>query len=95
MAVNSAPRPRRRATRKRSGDDQNMSALTGTAWRQCLREKRVSVRLAAQLLGVSKKTAERYKRRGFEIPPLRSRRLAICFLRNLTLLVSMRDGVSP
>lgn len=69
-----------------------MSELTGTAWRQCLREKRVSLRLAARLIGVTKNTAEDYKRRGFEIPPLRSSRLAICFVRNLLLLLELRDG---
>ena len=91
MVRNSAPRPRRRATRKTTGSDQEMSDLTGTAWRQCLREKRVSVRLGAELIGVSRKTAERLKSRGMEIPPLRSKRLALCFLRNLTLLVTLRD----
>ena len=69
-----------------------MSQLTGTAWRQCLREKRVSVRHGAKLISVSKNTAQRYKSEGFEIPPLRSKKLALCFLRNLTLLVAIRDG---
>jgi hypothetical protein len=69
-----------------------MSSLTRAALRQCLVEKSVSVRQAARLMGVSKATVERYVRTGFEIPPLRSSKLAWCFVTNLVLLVAIREG---
>lgn len=86
---------RRKATPKRPRNEaqvEKTSELTGTAWRQCLREKRVSVREGARLIGVTKNTAQRYKAEGFETPPLRSKKLARCFVKNLNLLLELRDG---
>jgi hypothetical protein len=83
-----------KATPKRQPDrldDQEMSHLTGTAWRQCLREAHISVRQGARLIGVSKNTAQEYKLNGFVIPPLRSKKLAICFVKNLLLLLEIRN----
>ena len=40
----------------------------------------------------SKSTVERWKKDGFVIPPLRSKRLALCFAKNLHLLLELRNG---
>jgi transcriptional regulator with GAF, ATPase, and Fis domain len=65
-----------------------MSRLTRTAFVQCLEESGVSVRGAARLLGCSKSTIERWRRDGFVVPPLRSKKLALCFAKNLHALVA-------
>jgi hypothetical protein len=40
----------------------------------------------------SRSTVERIKKNGFVILPLRSRRLALCFAKNLHLLLEIRNG---
>jgi plasmid maintenance system antidote protein VapI len=72
--------------------DKKVSRLVGTALRQCLAETDTSVRAAASHMGVARSTVERWKRNGFVIAPLRSKRLALCFARNLHLLLEIRDG---
>jgi hypothetical protein len=92
MVRNSARRRIRETTPNDLRSDKQVSRLVGTALRQCLAQEGVSVRQAARLLRVAKSTAEKYRRDGFVIPILRSRRLSLCFVANLHLLVSMRNG---
>lgn len=71
--------------------DKNLSRLVGTALAQCLVESGTSVRAAAKYMRCSRSTVERWKRDGFVIPPLRSKKLALCFAKNLHLLVAIRN----
>ncbi len=79
------------ATRNGRGANSS-SPLVGTAINSALRKERVSIRGAARLMRVSKSTVERYLAKGFPIPPLRSRRLALPFAECLLELVQKRNG---
>lgn len=80
------------ATQIVQGSDRKTSPLVMAALRQTLREEKLSVRRAAALMSVSRSTIERYLARGHEIPELRSHRIAWGFLRNLRVLVAVRNG---
>lgn len=82
----------RKAIGKHHRSDEEVSRLVRTALAQCLTQEDVTVRQAARSFGVAKSTVERWKKRGFVIHVLRSRKLAACFLKNLRLLVAVRNG---
>lgn len=67
-----------------------MSSLVRTALVACMKQERISVRAAARHFGVAKSTVERWRKKGFVIPVLRSRRVAPCFLR--CLIAAERNG---
>ena len=72
--------------------DKKTYRLVGTALAQCIKESGVSVREAARLMRVAPSTVQLHMRKGFAIPPLRSKKLALCFVKNLHLLLEIRNG---
>lgn len=66
--------------------------MVATAFERCLEDAGISVRQAARILRCSKNTVERMKLNGVDLLPLRSQKLALCFAKNLHLLVEARSG---
>lgn len=85
-------RNRARAARGNGIDPKNPYLISRTALRNCLTETDTSVRRAAKGMRKAPSTVQRYLAEGFDIPPLRSPRLAACFVNNLRLLIAVRNG---
>lgn len=71
---------------------QQVRQLVRAAFVQCLRDEGVSIRDSARFMRCSPTTAQRIASSGAELLPLRSHRLAWSFLKNLRLLVAVRNG---
>lgn len=74
--------------------DEEVSRLVGIALRQAMRDERVSVRHGAHGMRLARSTVEQHRKKGFVIPPLRMRRLAVPFLDKLSDLIAVRNGRS-
>jgi len=84
----SAPASKRAASEKHG----EVYRISRTALRNCLTQLGFSVRDAAKFMKCPKSSVETYLAQGFDIPPLRSKRLARCFWANVELLLEVRNG---